>query len=195
MLLQKHVFFLQKKLPPPANLNPEYARIWSGWNELGNKEVVREASSKGFYINLAIRFIALRKGIDFDEAEKWFHDEVLRWAKELLERKQVHRASHILNNINLDANEELANMFCETEDKELREYIGDYLLNSRKLDPLLKNCWVLFNGIQSDENLFLSLAEKHCSVNISGILSLDCDLKSNLAVVLYFKNYGKLRKY
>lgn len=67
---------MQKKITPPDNLNPEYARIWSGWNELGNKEVAREASAKGFYVNLAIRFIATRKGIDLEEAEKWFQDEV-----------------------------------------------------------------------------------------------------------------------
>lgn len=119
---------------------------------------------------------------------------MLKWFKELLERKQVHRASHILNNINLDATKELTNVFCETENKELREYIGDHLLKSRKLDPLLKNSWVLLNGIQADENLFLSLAEKQYSANINGILNLDCDLKSNIAVVLFFKTYGKLQK-
>lgn len=116
---------------------------------------------------------------------------MLKWFQELLERQQIHRASHILNNINLDAIRELTNIFCETEDKELREYIGNHLLKSRKLNPLVKNCWVLFNGIESDENLFLFLAERHRSLNINGILNLDCDLKSNIAVELYFKNYGK----
>lgn len=82
-------------------------------------------------------------------------------------------------------------MFCQTENKELREYIGDHLLKSRKLDSLVKNCWVLLNGIESDENLFLSLAEKQYSLNVNGILNLDCDLKSHIAVALYFKNYGK----
>lgn len=68
--------FLQKKIPPPPSLNPEHARIWAAWNELGNKEVAREASAKGFYVNLAVTFMAARKGIEFAEAEKWFQDEV-----------------------------------------------------------------------------------------------------------------------
>lgn len=116
---------------------------------------------------------------------------MLKWFKELLDRKQIHRASHILNNINLDATKELTNIFCETENKELREYIGDHLLKSRKLDPLLKNCWVLLNGIESDEDLFLSLAERQRSLSVSEIVNFDCDLKGNVAVALYFKNYGE----
>lgn len=61
------------------------------------------------------------------------------------------------------------------------------------MDPLLRNCWVLFNGIESDENLFLLLSEKQCILNISAIVNLNCDIKSNIAVALFFKNFGKLQ--
>lgn len=66
----------QKPIPSPANLNQENARIWAGWNELGDKEVAREASAKGFYVNLAIKFIAARKRLEFSEAHAWFQEEV-----------------------------------------------------------------------------------------------------------------------
>lgn len=71
---KKHL--LQRKVPPPSNLNPEENRIWLGWNEFGDKEVAREASAKGFYVNLAVKFIATRKGVEIRDAEKWFIDEV-----------------------------------------------------------------------------------------------------------------------
>lgn len=107
-------------------------------------------------------------------------------------RKQIHRATHILNNLRLDAFRELTNIFCETEDKELREYIGDHLLKGGIMDSSLKNCWILLKGIESDENLSTSLTEQQCGLNINKILKLDCDSKSNVAVALFFTNYGKL---
>lgn len=116
---------------------------------------------------------------------------MLKWFRELLARKQIHRASHILNNINLDAFQELTRIFCETEDRNMRDYIGDHLLKNGKLDDPLKNSWVLLNGILADENLFLSFTEKNCSLNINRILKLDCDFKSKIAVSLYFKSFGK----
>lgn len=66
----------QKAIAPPTNLNQENARIWAGWNELGDKEVAREASAKGFYVDLAINFIAARRKLDFSEAHVWFKEEV-----------------------------------------------------------------------------------------------------------------------
>lgn len=92
----------------------------------------------------------------------------------------------------LDAFKELTNIFCETEDKDLREYIGDHLLKTGTIDSSLKNCWILLRGIESDDNLSISIGEKQCALNINQILKLDCDSKSNIAVALYFTNYGKL---
>lgn len=67
---------LHRRSLPPQSLNLENAKIWEGWNLLGDKEVVREASAKGFYVNLAINFIAARKNIDVLEAQKWFKEQV-----------------------------------------------------------------------------------------------------------------------
>lgn len=62
--------------PPPSGLNPELLSIWTGWKQLKDREVVREAAAKGLHISLAQNFIALRKQWDLDEAKKWFKAEV-----------------------------------------------------------------------------------------------------------------------
>lgn len=66
----------QKIIPPPSNVNQENARIWAGWNELGDKEVAREASAKGLYVDLAINFIATRKNLTLEDTRIWFKEEV-----------------------------------------------------------------------------------------------------------------------
>lgn len=116
---------------------------------------------------------------------------MLKWFKELLSRKQIHRATHILNNIDLDAFKELVKVFCETEDRDLREYVGDHLLKNEKMDVQLKDSWILLKGIESDEQFVNLFNEKECGLNINNILNLNCDFKSNIAVAVFFTSYGK----
>lgn len=61
---------------PPASLSTEHTSIWTGWRTLRDREVVREAASKGSHISLAHEFIATRKQWELPEAEKWFNAQV-----------------------------------------------------------------------------------------------------------------------
>ena len=84
---------------PVEPLTGELARVWSGWRASGDREVVREASAKGLHINLAYKFLANRRGCSIEEAKSYFSSEVEIWVNELLNKRQVHRASHVLKNV------------------------------------------------------------------------------------------------
>ena len=84
---------------PVECLTGELAGIWSGWNRLGDREIVREASAKGTHIELAYKFLEHRRHCSIQEARAFFSSEVEVWVNEQLKKKQVHRASHILKNI------------------------------------------------------------------------------------------------
>lgn len=84
---------------PVECLTGEPAAIWSGWRTLGDRELVREASAKGTHIKLAHKCLAYRKQCTLDQAYTYFNKEVDIWINELLNKKQVYRASHILKNI------------------------------------------------------------------------------------------------
>lgn len=84
---------------PVECLTGESAAIWSGWRTLGDRELVREASAKGTHIKLAHKCLASRKNCSVEQACIYFNKEVENWVSELLNKKQVYRASHILKNM------------------------------------------------------------------------------------------------
>lgn len=84
---------------PVECLTGESAAIWSGWRMLGDRELVREASAKGTHIKLAYKCLAFRRHCSVEQACIYFNKEVEIWITELLNKKQVYRASHILKNI------------------------------------------------------------------------------------------------
>lgn len=84
---------------PVECLSGELAGVWSGWKGLGDREIVREASAKGTHIDLAYKFLELRRHCSHQEAKNYFNSEVEIWVSELLKKKQIHRASHILKNV------------------------------------------------------------------------------------------------
>ncbi|EFA05905.1 spatacsin [Tribolium castaneum] len=133
--------------PPPPTLNKETIGVWHGWSNVGDKEVAREAAAKGSHINLAINFLSLRRKLTFDEARQWFREEVLKWVHELLDRKQIFRASHVLSNIGIDPGVEFSKIFYTTSSKSMREYIGNHLVKIDKLEENLQQLWTFLNLI------------------------------------------------
>lgn len=84
---------------PVECLSGEPAAVWSGWRTLGDRELVREASAKGTHIKLAHKCLAYRRHCTSKQACVYFNMEVEIWINELLNKRQVYRASHILKNI------------------------------------------------------------------------------------------------
>lgn len=84
---------------PIECLTGEPAAVWSGWRILGDRELVREASAKGTHISLAHKCLAHRRNCSVEEAQQYFNKEVEIWITELLKKRQIYRASHILKNM------------------------------------------------------------------------------------------------
>ncbi|CAH0552154.1 unnamed protein product [Brassicogethes aeneus] len=140
---------------PPPTLTKEDIAVWQGWCLKGDREVAREAAAKGRHLHLVIVFLTLKKKVKADEAKKWFESEVLLWVDELLTRKQIFKACHILNNIKLDPNGELEKIFYSTNNKDLRDYIGNHLVKNEKLGDDLVSLWHLLELILKN-NILIS---------------------------------------
>lgn len=118
---------------------------------------------------------------------------MLTWVAELLGRKQIFRAAHILSNINVDPFVEFIEIFCQTEDKELREYLGNHVVKNGKLDDQLHQSWILLDvlaGVDAKDH-YTELVNKYGSLNVSKINKLDCDYKYKIATEIFIQNYGK----
>lgn len=71
------VFVFQKCKPPlPPNLNKENVGLWVGWTCKNDREVVREAATKGVDLNLVYLFLSQRKNCNHEISEEYFRNEV-----------------------------------------------------------------------------------------------------------------------
>jgi hypothetical protein len=174
---------------PPPTLNKETVGVWHGWSNIGDKEVAREAAAKGLHTNLAVAFLAARKKIKLEDAEIWFKEEVLKWVHELLVSKQIFKASHVLNNINVDSKKEFSKIFYASVDGDLREYIGKHLQKGDGLERNLQELWCFLNLILENENLI-----PECNLPLKSIECLDKqndNYKSEIATILFLRTDGK----
>ncbi|CAH1169832.1 unnamed protein product [Phaedon cochleariae] len=147
--------FKRTKPDPPSYLSKEHVGLWTAWCVKGDREVAREAGAKGIHVDLVVNFLSLRRNIRTEEAENYFRDEVFKWVKELLDRKQIFKVSHVLKNIGVDPQEELSKVFFTTTNTEMREYIGNHLKSQNKLDDNLLQLWQ-FLDLMLKNNLLVS---------------------------------------
>ncbi|KAF5270792.1 hypothetical protein FQR65_LT05411 [Abscondita terminalis] len=181
---------LQNKAPPPSSLNKELLGVWNAWTRMGDREVVREAVVKGQHIEFAYTFLATRKDFDSERIKKWFINEVFLWILELLEKRQIFKASHILTNIILDPIEEFRKIFLETYNANLRDYLGDYLLKHEKLSEEEKQSCNLLKIINQKHELLLNF-NKDClkDLNIKCIEDKDFSWKCDIGTQLFFSSF------
>ncbi|XP_076267457.1 spatacsin isoform X2 [Rhynchophorus ferrugineus] len=123
---------------PPQGISKENLSIWIGWTRRTDKEIIREAASKG-HILLAETFLAQKNNTLQEEAYDVIKNEVLTWIEELLERKLIFRVTTILTNAKLDTIEELQNIFYKTQKRHLRGYIYNYLKEQDKISLIYEN--------------------------------------------------------
>lgn len=115
----------------------------------------------------------------------------MKWVLELLVRKQIFKASHILSNINVEPFLELTKVFCKTEDSDLREYIGAHLVRNGKLEDGMNNCWMLLTIIEKNEEMYGKLIEKYGHLNVYVIEHMNFDEQNETATFLFFATYGE----
>lgn len=107
--------------------------------------------------------------------------------------RQVFKATHILNNIGLEAATEFIETFLETKDKQLRDFLATHLIKIKVLDSNLQNHWMLGRLIQSCETEMLNdiKIKKFQSYRVKDYLAMDDTEKTNIATIFFFTQHGK----
>lgn len=72
------------------------------WWTLDDQQLIKDVVMKGKYISNAIKFIANRNHISVEEAKDLFFNEVSQFVNSLIRNKQLHRAIHVLKNVQLN---------------------------------------------------------------------------------------------
>ncbi|CAD6223033.1 GSCOCG00005360001-RA-CDS [Cotesia congregata] len=169
----------------------ELAGIWSGWLSMRDREVVRESSAKGTHIQLAHKFLRHRKNVNLEDAQLFFNNEVDIWIDELLNKQQIHRASHILRNVGRDPIAYIRKICIKLPDSKIRDYLVNHVVNSNGFssDDIL--AWDIIQCLKkykdkckfTDKIFYNKLIPNIC---IQDILNLDDHLKDSLITELYF---------
>lgn len=72
------------------------------WSSQDDKALIKDVAMKGKFISNAIKFLAERNKTSIEVAKELFLDEVSQYVNSLIRGKQLHRASRVLNNVQLD---------------------------------------------------------------------------------------------
>ncbi|XP_036147229.1 spatacsin isoform X2 [Monomorium pharaonis] len=171
---------------PVESLTGESAAIWSGWRILGDRELVREASAKGTHIKLAYKCLAFRRNCSVEQACIYFNKEVETWVKELLNKKQIFRASHILKNMGKDPIEYIFAVSIKSKDPLLRNYLCEYMINVAGFKTEHVAAWNIIKSIKQHEekcNIQDGLSSDIC---IDDIMKLPQNIEQALRTELYF---------
>ncbi|KZC04326.1 PREDICTED: spatacsin [Dufourea novaeangliae] len=171
---------------PIECLTGEPAVVWSGWRTLGDRELVREASAKGTHINLAYKCIAHRRNCSIEDAKHYFNKEVELWTTELLKKRQIYRASHILQNMKKNPVEYIFEVCTNSKDSTLRNYLSEYLISVAHFEAEhIDSLNILKYIIQFEEKYMIQdgLSSVLC---IENIIKLPERIKEALCTELYF---------
>lgn len=96
---------------------------------------------------------------------------------------------HIFRNTNKNPNEELLNIFLSTDKKEIRDYVGDFLLTVGKLKKIFHDSWILLEAVEVSEKRELILGSG--SYNLLKVHELAHNYKCFLAGELFLISFGK----
>jgi hypothetical protein len=72
------------------------------WSTLDDQTLIKDVVMKGKYISNSIRFIANRNQISIEESKERFFYEISLFVNSLIRNKQLHRAIHVLKNVQLN---------------------------------------------------------------------------------------------
>jgi hypothetical protein len=110
------------------------------WETLDNHQVIKDVAMKGKHIANAIKFIANRNETSIDETKVLFFDEVYVFINNLLSNRQVHRAIHVIKNVQLNEVYYLFS-FAQVRNRKFRPILPliMILLIRMKVIPLSKN--------------------------------------------------------
>lgn len=61
--------------PPPRDISKQNRGIWIGWTEKSDRQIIREAASKG-HVPLATKFLSLQQNVDVDRITELIRNEV-----------------------------------------------------------------------------------------------------------------------
>ncbi|XP_076280997.1 spatacsin [Lasioglossum baleicum] len=171
---------------PVECLTGEPAAIWTGWRTLGDKELVREASAKGTHINLAHKCIAFRQICSIEDAQRYFNKEVEIWITELLQKRQIYRASHILQNMKKDPVEYIFEVCIHCKDLALRNYLAEYLISVARFEAEHIDSWNIIKYLEKFEEKHMIQDGVSSNLCIENMIKLPEHIKRALCTELYF---------
>ncbi|XP_008543727.1 spatacsin [Microplitis demolitor] len=181
-------------IPVECLTSGELAGVWSGWSSMKDREVVRESSAKGTHINLAYKFLCYRKNLNISEAKLFFNNEVDAWIDELLNKQQIHRASHILRNVGQDPIGYIRNICIKLPDHKIREYLVNHIINNKGFSDEDILGWNIVKCLKKykDKCEFTDTLFHYKlipNISIQDVLNIDNNVRESLLTELYFITY------
>lgn len=173
--------------------------IQSSWSSLDDNSIIRDVLFKGKFIGNALKFISERNSISIDKTKLIFFDIVRNIVKTLIQNKQLHRASHVLKNAQINEIHYLYDLVQEFSDESIKmivmEFIrrssgteGEEFIDYEKLLKAHHTCFMLLlKNIQKHGKYLENLNKVHNN-NLIRVDNID---DSNIIFSTYMKQPNK----
>ncbi|XP_063702684.1 spatacsin [Culicoides brevitarsis] len=160
-----------------------------------DEQIVRQAATKGKYLNACFKLLAERQEVSLPEARKFFYIHVLLYVHQLLNNRQVHRADHVLKNIGFEAKNVFFEISKESTDSALRDYLIEHCkaayeeYESHLL--FLEEEWMVFNRLKHKKEMLIEEFQEQKLTEFDltffdAFCKLDLGLKNKMVVFLFF---------
>jgi hypothetical protein len=105
----------------------EFRAVESQWKTLDDSSIIRDVLFKGKFISNAIKFISERNQVTIDEAKDSFFQVCDSIVGILIQNRQLHRASHVLKNAQINELFYFFDLHQMAEDDGRRSLIYEHL--------------------------------------------------------------------
>ncbi|CRL01871.1 CLUMA_CG015712, isoform A [Clunio marinus] len=113
----------------------ELAIVVGLWNTLDDLQLIKDVVMKGKFISNAVKFISDRNRVSIEEAKDSFFKGASLFVNSLIKNKQIHRAVHVLKNVQLNEFYYFFDYYQEEKDETIKDLVYEHLL---QLKPDLK---------------------------------------------------------
>ncbi|CAO1399769.1 unnamed protein product [Diamesa serratosioi] len=144
-------------------LESEKLVLLSSWENLDNIQLCKDVATKGKYLNMCVNFLATKRLMcNPKEAQNFFFQQVHIYVKNMIKNRQIHRAIHVLNNVDIKPIYFFYQLWYSETDETFKRLIYDEVLTSQlqlQDEKDIKGYFLLYTLITTQSDKFASYIE------------------------------------
>lgn len=174
-------------------------KLLKSWICFTESDLINHVATEANHIELCIEYLAKKRKMSIEEYRLIFNDSVQKYVYQLLESKQIDKASLIVHNINKNLNCWFYQFICKCKNKELEILIFEHLRKNegdKKFEATIKTLrfyWELLQEIRLSD-ILLNKIERILNIKrleYEFLVELNKSTQQRIIIEVYFQNRNR----